>query len=351
MAYVGTYLAGRHDVTLMTWERAGTPSFFPLSSSIQLIQVGLLDGAGVLNRTRRILARFVAISREIRRFRPHVVLSFMDTMNLAAVVGSVGSRTPLVISERIDPEHHKIGLTKSLVRRLLYPLADCCVVQTERVKSYFMRRPQPNVVVIANPVPVPIQQADPGQPNERGRFRIIALGRLERQKGFDLLIDAFSRLAPSFPEWDLAIFGGGPDRDLLMQRIARHALSARIQLAGITNGPDLELAASHIFAFPSRFEGFPNALAEGLAAGLPAVGHCNVSGVEEMIIEGTTGLLVDQAAGSPAFADALRRLMSSADLRAQLGARARSHMERWRPSKILEQWEACLSSVAIRAYP
>jgi GalNAc-alpha-(1->4)-GalNAc-alpha-(1->3)-diNAcBac-PP-undecaprenol alpha-1,4-N-acetyl-D-galactosaminyltransferase len=172
------------------------------------------------------------------------------------------------------------------------------------------------------------------------------LGRLDRQKGFDLLVAAFARLAQSFSDWDLVIFGDGPERAVLLHLIKKYDLEQRIQLPGVTNNPDRELAASHILGFPSRFEGFPNALAEGLAIGLPAVGHRDVSGVEEMIIDSKTGLLVDPAAGIDALAEALRRLMASAELRSQLGVQARRHMERWPPDQILQQWEACLSSIA-----
>ncbi len=351
MAYLLSQFANRHDVTLVTWEAAGTPSFYALPQSIRIVQAELLGGTGWLDRGLRILARFAAIRREARRFRPEVALSFMDTMNIATIVGCLGSGIPVIVSERVDPTRHRIGAWKSLSRRWLYPLADCCVVQTERVKMFFKRAPRPRLVVIPNPVLIPAHQARPGTLNGQGRFRIVALGRLEQQKGFDLLMDAFVRLAPSYPDWELVVFGEGSARKALESRIRAHELTGRVRLPGVTADAATELAASHIIAFPSRFEGFPNALAEGMAVGLPAVGHIEVSGVEELIIDNATGLLVDPAGGSPALADALRRLMDNPGLRVDLGAQARRHMERWRSDAIYERWEACLASVATKNSP
>jgi GalNAc-alpha-(1->4)-GalNAc-alpha-(1->3)-diNAcBac-PP-undecaprenol alpha-1,4-N-acetyl-D-galactosaminyltransferase len=346
IAYLVSQLAGRHDVTLMTLESVQTRSLYALSPLVRMVHAGLLGGNNIFQRAFRIVARFVAIRRQINQVQPHAILSFLDTMNITTIVSALGSGVPVVISERIDPLHHKIGAIKGLLRSLLYPLADCCVVQTERVKSYFTQRSRPKVLVIANPVPMPAHQANPGKANDRGRFRVIGLGRLDRQKGFDLLVEAFAHVARSFLDWDLVIFGDGPERSVLQRLIEQHNLQERVKLAGVTSDPDREFAASHILAFPSRYEGFANALAEGLAVGLPAIGHRGVSGVEEMIVANKTGLLVERRAGTDALAEGLRRLMASPELREQLGAQARRHMERWPPSKILQQWEACLSSVA-----
>jgi glycosyltransferase involved in cell wall biosynthesis len=348
MAHVGSRFADRHEVTLMTWEAPRTPSFFALPASIEIIQSGLLGGKNIVHRAMLILARFGAIRRQVGRLRPDVVLSFMDTMNITAIIGCMGTGTPLVISERIDPQRHRIGRWKSLLRRLLYPMADCCVVQTERVKSYFHRPPRPNLVVIPNPVTIPPQQAQPATPDRDGNFRIVGMGRLEKQKGFDLLLDAFARLAADFPNWNLIIFGEGAERDELEDRIRRQGLGSRVRLPGVTADAASEFAASHLMAFPSRYEGFPNALAEGQAAGLPVIGFRTVSGVEELVIPHTTGLLADLDRGSAGLADRLKELMENPSLRTRLGLQARCHTERWRSEKICQRWEETVTSVAIK---
>ena len=109
-----------------------------------------------------------------------------------------------------------------------------------------------------------------------------------------------------------------------------------------------ELAASHLLALPSYYEGFPNALAEALAVGLPAVAHRGVSGVEELILDGKTGSLVPEDKGTSSLASALSELMSDKARRAQLGNAARHHILRWAPERIFAVWENLLSETAER---
>ena len=103
-----------------------------------------------------------------------------------------------------------------------------------------------------------------------------------------------------------------------------------------------ELSAAQLIAFPSRNEGFPNALAEGLAAGLPAVGYKGVSGVEDLIIDGKTGLLVDQKEEIAGLARALSTLMADAQLRVRLGNAALQHVGQWAPDRMFALWDEVL---------
>jgi glycosyltransferase involved in cell wall biosynthesis len=347
MVRLVTHLAHRHEVMLMTWEAPDTPSFYPLPESANVVRADLLGpGAGGARR-RKVLARFANMRGQIKAFRPDVVLSFVDTMNLYAILSCLGTGVPVVVSERVDPAQHAIGAAKSMARRLLYPLARRCVVQTRRAAEFFDRPPRPRLAVIANPV-AGSPAADPAGAGRDGRRRVVAMGRLTHQKGFDRLIAAFALIASRHPDWDLTIFGEGPDRATLEAQLRAAGLVGRVTLPGVTSEPERELAASHIMAFPSRYEGFPNALAEGLAAGLPAVGYRNVSGVEDLIADGETGFLVKEDAAVDGLAAALQRLIEGAELRKQMGARARVHVARWAPERILAEWEAMLEEAASR---
>ena len=102
-------------------------------------------------------------------------------------------------------------------------------------------------------------------------------------------------------------------------------------------------------AFPSRYEGFPNALGEGLAVGLPAVGFHGVSGVEDLIIHNQTGLIADGADAGRSLRHAMAELMGDSALRARLGDSARRHMARWDPQRVLSQWETLILNAARQA--
>jgi glycosyltransferase involved in cell wall biosynthesis len=274
------------------------------------------------------------------------VLSFMDTMNLTALLACLGMRVGIVVSERLQPDRKRNGRGIDVARRLLYPRADRTVVQTTRVAAYFPRAMQRRISIIGNPIDPAAASAQPGIPGPRGRFRIVSLGRLEYQKGFDLLIDAFARIADENEHWDLVIFGDGQERESLARQAIVQGVAARVYFAGVTREPQRELAASHIMAFPSRFEGFPNALGEALAVGLPTVGCVGVSGVEDLIVDGVTGFLVSPVGGSAAFAAALERLVHDGDLRERMGGAARMHVRRWASEAILPEWEHLLEAIA-----
>jgi glycosyltransferase involved in cell wall biosynthesis len=341
MSYLVAHLAERHAVTLLTLERPDAPLFYPLPASVQQIRINTLGGRSI-KRLWRVLSRYARIRREVLAFSPDVIVSFMDTMNIAALISCLGLGVPIVVSERNDPALHRIGRAKEVLRDRTYPLARLIVAQTRRVAGYFPPSLQPKFRIIANPVPAAPVSARPDQPNVEERLRIITVGRLEPHKGFDRLIDAFARIAFDRPDWDLAIIGEGPVRASLEARVRHHGLERRIHLPGVVKDVFRELASSHIMAFPSQYEGFPNALAEGLAAGLPAVGQSGVSGVEDLIIDGKTGVLVDPKGGSGAWATALSALMGDARRRAELGDAARKHVVQWAPDTILGLWEAGL---------
>lgn len=342
MSHLVSHLSKRHAVTLLTFEKPDTASFYPLPDTVEYLRIDTLGGH-TLRRFVRILSRPKMIRQAVRTLGPNLVISFMDTTNIMTVVGCLGLGIPIVVSERIDPSHHRIGWAKELARTYTYPLARFIVVPTTCVATYFPTSLQPKICIIGNPVPRAPLVAQPSVADMSGRKRVIAVGRCELQKGFDRLIDAFALIASDHDDWDLVIIGDGPERPRLQARVRRLGLGARIYLKGIVSDVFQELAASHLMAFPSRYEGFPNALAEGLAIGLPAVGHKGVSGVEDLIVDGATGLLVDQAEGIAGLARALSTLMGDADYRIKLGQEARRHVGQWAPGRMFALWEDMLT--------
>jgi glycosyltransferase involved in cell wall biosynthesis len=339
MSYLVSHFAQRHEVTLLTLESPEAAAFWPLPSAVESVGIDKLGGKG-LRRLARVLVRPGRIRQEIQARSPDVVVSFMDTMNVTALISCLRLDVPVIVSERNDPALHHIGRAKELLRDRAYQLAHIVVVQTERIARYFTPRLQAKLRIIPNPVPQFPNCAAPQRSGANGRFRMIGVSRLEPHKGFDRLIQAFAEVAQAHPDWDLRILGEGRQRAELEALISARHMDGRVQLPGIVRDVIGELCSAHAMAFPSRYEGFPNALAEGLALGLPAVGLRGVSGVEDLIVHGKTGFLVSEDCG--AMAEALSRLMRDAAIRKQCGDAARHHMRQWAPSKILALWDAVL---------
>ena len=345
MAYLLDHLTNHHDVTLLTLEASESEAFFPVPSSVRTIGLDKLGGRR-LSRFARVISRPLLVRQEVSACSPDVILSFMDTMNVVALIGCVGLGAPVVVSERNDPALHRVGRAKELLRDSSYALAKIVVVPTERVARYFPSHLSAKLRVVPNPVPQFADCAQPDRPDAKGRLRIIAVGRLEPHKGLASLVTAFAQVSQEHPDWDLLIIGEGRQRAELEALVRLHRLEGRVNLPGVVKDAGREIRAAHLMAFPSRYEGFPNALAEGLALGLPAIGLLGVSGVEELIVSERTGLIVG---GTPDdWSSALSALMRCSATRKRLGQAARSHVQQWAPSKVLPAWEAILYEAAGR---
>lgn len=307
-------------------ERVGLDS---LSHSENLIQAVYLN-----------LKRLIMLRREIRNSSPDVVISFMDKMNVMTLISSYGLNIPVLISERIDPREQNIGRFWSSLRDRVYPLATKLVVQSKPVLDWASGRwPSLKSVVIHNPVFVPERQTST-EVLVPGLNWCIAIGRLVSQKGFDLLIDAFSNLVKtgSYDRWHLIILGEGGERDALEKQIENSGLTGRVLMPGEVKSPADYLYEADIFVLSSRYEGFPNVLLEAMACGLPVISTDCPSGPSEIIQQNINGVLVDKDS-SVALANEMQRLMESQVLRENFGKSAVERVSGFGVEHIMKQWE------------
>ncbi|WP_114377878.1 glycosyltransferase family 4 protein [Elioraea thermophila] len=330
---------------------ADRPRHFTLPPAIAVIEgwraKGRANGLGLAGRS---VAQALALRSVLRAHRPDVIVGLGNTPSLLALAASRGLGLPVVVSDRVAPSQD--GMERGLWRvavRLLYPRAARLVAITQGIATERAWLPEGKVVVIPNAVQVD-GQAGPHDPRlvPAGSPHLIALGRLHPQKGFDLLLEAFARLAPQFPAWHLTILGEGPERAALERLVARFGLDGRVQLPGAVRSPAPPLRAAAeaggVFAFPSRYEGFPNALIEAMACGLPVVAADCPHGPREILEGGKHGLLVPPE-NPEALAEALARLMADPALRADHAARARARAADFAPERIAPLWLNLLEEV------
>jgi len=166
---------------------------------------------------------------------------------------------------------------------------------------------------------------------------ILSIGRLVPQKGFDQLLAAFSGLVGRFPEWRLVILGEGPMRSNLEEMCDNLGLKGQVTFSGTITITEHLLRCAKIFVLPSRYEGFPNALLEAMAAGMAVVSFDCPTGPREMIEPGTNGVLVPLGKIS-LLESSLAELMSDPQKRARLGDRARLVRELYSLAEISRQW-------------
>jgi glycosyltransferase involved in cell wall biosynthesis len=233
---------------------------------------------------------------------------------------------------------HKIKVWFAQKRESYYaPKYDKVVLLTQRDLGLWKNKS--NMCYVHNPLS--FRCNDKANPASK---RIIAAGRLIAQKGFDLLIDAFSFISMDFPDWEVMIFGDGQDLNYLNDKIRLANLDKRIKICPSTNNIRDEFLKGSIFAFPSRYEGFGLVLTEAMECGLPCIAFDCECGPSEIITDNETGLLIP-AGDVEKLSEALKKLMNDTSLRKQMGENACAGVHRFYVENIMPQWDALFKQV------
>lgn len=175
-------------------------------------------------------------------------------------------------------------------------------------------------------------------PHPSDKKRVMAVGRLEWQKGFDRLIDIWAMVAPRHPDWQLDIFGSGTMAATLQQLIAGHGLMHSAKIHPFTNHIQEEYLKSSLFVLPSRFEGFGLVLLEAMQSGLPCVVFDCPYGPGDVVLDGQNGFVVKDGDIS-AFAARLEQLMSDGDLRQRFSERSLERVRQYDVHAVMQQWK------------
>lgn len=333
-----------HAVSLLTWDDPGASSFYELDPAVIHQGLGLLkDSSTLFEALGSNWKRLKTLRRAILHTGPDVVLSFMDRCNVVTLMALMGTPIPVVVSERIDPNTWNPGKVWRALRRLVYGRAKALVVQSAGARSYFSRRVRARTRIIPNPVvPVPLRAC---LDQWNGHPAVVAMGRLVPQKGFGVLLNALARVLPRHPEWRAIILGEGPDRELLERLASQLGILAQVEFKGVVKDPTHHLLSSHLFVLSSWVEGFPNALCEAMASGLPVIATTCTDSIPMILDEGRAGVMVPPG-DVEALASAMARLMGDQDLRRSLGSAATSITTRYSVSNILDLWEGLLNSAS-----
>lgn len=170
--------------------------------------------------------------------------------------------------------------------------------------------------------------------------RVIAVGRLDYQKGFDKLIDAWYLLMqknPSLRDWRLEIFGQGEWHDLLNDQIRNLGISESVRINEPTNDIYSEYEKSSLLVMSSNYEGFGMVLVEAMGCGVPCVSFACPCGPRDIIEDGANGFLVDPG-DIEGLAGGMTRLMKDDGLRKKMGMEARRVTERFSEEAVMAQW-------------
>ncbi|GAA4608730.1 hypothetical protein GCM10023195_34510 [Actinoallomurus liliacearum] len=209
--------------------------------------------------------------------------------------------------------------------------ADRLLVLTTEDADAWARKGMSNIDVMPNPLHVtPTAFPDLTVPV------VVALGRLSYEKGHDMLLESWARVADKNPSWQLRVYGAGPMDETLRRQAGE--LGITVDLAGMTNDVQGALTNASIYALPSRSEGFPMGILEAMAYGLPIVAFDSAPGIRELITHEVDGILVTPG-NVIEFAEAIERLMNDPGLRTKLGEAGRRSVQRFSAQVVVDRWE------------
>jgi GalNAc-alpha-(1->4)-GalNAc-alpha-(1->3)-diNAcBac-PP-undecaprenol alpha-1,4-N-acetyl-D-galactosaminyltransferase len=341
MADMANYwVAKGWKVVLATWCGREVTDFYPLDARVSRVTLATHgDGGARRSRMRENIARVVRLRTLLKSLRPQAAVSFMTESNVLTILAGVGLKLRVAVSERVQPASHSaFPWTWRVLRRVVYTWADAIVAQTQDAARWLEQNCRAAVIVIPNAL-----RDMPEAAVEREEL-IVAVGRLTHQKGFDLLLRAFAKIAPGFAGWRLAIVGEGAERENLQRLRDDLLLGKSVEFVGQT--PDVVdwMARAGLVVQPSRLEGFPNVVLESMGLGAAVISADCPSGPADLIEDKVNGRLVP-VEDMEALARIMAELMSRPGERARLGRAAAGVRQRYRQDSVMDRWEACLFPV------
>jgi|TARA_B100000315_G_scaffold248523_1_gene278498 glycosyltransferase involved in cell wall biosynthesis len=328
-----------HQVQLLIFDK-DCSSFYPLSATVQLKALGISSLSyswreGVLQN----ITRIKRLREAIIESKPDCILSFLYSTNILVLLATRLLSVPVIISERNNPKYSKEKrLTWFWLRKLFYPFAEHLVVQNQEIKKRFNKY---NDSIVAIPNPVNAIGQNYKKPMDvllpPGKL-LVAIGRLVEQKGFDILLNVFSKLHTVHKDWNLVVIGEGHLEGTLRRQTKELNIDKVVYFLGRISHPVSVLSRSDLFVLSSRYEGSPNVLLEAMSCGLPAVSFDCPAGPGEIIDHGINGLLVPPE-DMDGLETALNELMKNKQKRNELGKKALEACDRFAMKKIMAQWE------------
>lgn len=300
------------------------------------------------------------LARSYEKERPNVVLGFMNYANLIAILARKLSRTKprLLLSEHnyasINLRHiHRSRPIMWAIPRL-YPQSDGVICVSKGIADDLVANfgvPREKATVVYNPVDIDFISSAANEDVDHPWFAhkerpiVIAVGRLIVQKGFPHLLRAFAQVTTKFP-CRLIILGDGSERGALEALARELDIEQDVDFLGFQRRTFGLVGHSDIFVLSSLWEGFPVAVLEAAACGIPVIATRCPSGPEEIISDGVNGLLVP-VADETAMAEAILRLINDKELATKLAQAGRKRAEDFAVKKIVQEYEAAFLGAAL----
>ncbi|MEG2574274.1 MAG: glycosyltransferase family 4 protein, partial [Bacteroides sp.] len=174
--------------------------------------------------------------------------------------------------------------------------------------------------------------------------KIISVGRLYEQKGYEMLVAAWSLIASNYPDWEISIYGNGEQKEMLEQQIKKNGIEKSFHLCEPVKDIINKYLESSFYVMSSRFEGFGMVLTEAMACGLPCISFNCPHGPSDIIKNEEDGFLVENG-NIAQLAESISYLIEHEEVRKQMGIKAKENIKRYSPTVVMQHWENLFNSL------
>ena len=257
-------------------------------------------------------------------------------MSMYVIPALKKSKAKIIISERNDPRNFQGKTITKIVSRWLMNKADGFVFQTSDAWNFY-KKYQDRSNIIPNPV-AEVPDVQVRTPNEQRKKEIVTAGRLIPQKNHEMLIRAFAKIAPSFPEYRLVIYGEGLLKDNLKGLCRDLGVEQVVDFPGSVNDVHKRILNSELFVLSSNFEGMPNALMEAMAMGITCIStDCPCGGPKDLIEDGVNGVLIP-VGDVYACAESIAKCLTEKQIADKFGIKALDVRKKFCKDVICKKW-------------
>lgn len=302
---------------------------YNLNSNINIINLNISRNSSQIDRNLKEIRELIST---FKKEKPDIIISFIRNVNSIIAAKYVG--IPIIISERNNPKYDPKSRFWRVARKLVYPFSDGVVFQTEGARLYYSKYIRDKSCIIQNPLQENMPKKEVYDIESKS---IVTIGRLSAQKNQKTLINAFYNIHKKYPQYKLFIYGEGELRQELEQLIRDLGIVDSVIMPGSIKNIHERIVEADIFVFTSLYEGYPNALIEAMAIGLPVISTECDYGPEDIINNDINGILVP-IGDSNKLEIEIERLINDKNKRQKMGLSASNIKNELNEKIICEKW-------------